>query len=93
MSQPDASGEGPSVPATDADRIALAEAWIAQDPDPETRLELETIVARVQGGDAAASADLADRFDQRLAFAVRHLDTSAGETICEPWCWSPRYTL
>ena len=27
---------------TDAERIALAEAWIAQDPDPETRDELAT---------------------------------------------------
>lgn len=58
---------------TDADRITLAEAWIAQDPDPETRDELTAIVARVREGDAAASADLADRFDARLAFGTAGL--------------------
>lgn len=58
---------------TDDDRIALAEAWIAQDPDPETRVELAGIVARVRDGDAAASADLADRFDARLAFGTAGL--------------------
>jgi phosphomannomutase len=58
---------------TDDDRIALAEAWIAQDPDPETRAELAGIVARVRDGDAAASADLTDRFDARLAFGTAGL--------------------
>lgn len=58
---------------TDDDRIALAEAWIAQDPDPETRAELAAIIARVRDGDAAASADLADRFDARLAFGTAGL--------------------
>ena len=28
-----------------AERLALAEAWIAQDPDPETRAELEFVLA------------------------------------------------
>ena len=57
--------------AADADRLALAEAWIAQDPDPETRAELAALVSRACAtGDAAASADLADRFDARLD--VRH---------------------
>ncbi|SFR86139.1 phosphomannomutase [Agromyces sp. CF514] len=79
MSQPDASSPdaassgGPSIPSDDARRIELARAWAAQDPDPETRVELDEIVARVQAGDAAASADLADRFDQRLAFGTAGL--------------------
>ncbi|MFF2493117.1 phospho-sugar mutase [Agromyces sp. NPDC058064] len=59
--------------ARDAERIALAEAWIAQDPDPETRDELAAIVESVRGGDAAAAADLADRFDSRLAFGTAGL--------------------
>ncbi|SIN70154.1 phospho-sugar mutase [Agromyces cerinus] len=60
---------------TDADqqRIALAEAWISQDPDPETIAELSAIIDAVRGGDPAASADLADRFDQRLAFGTAGL--------------------
>lgn len=57
----------------DAERLALAEAWIAQDPDPETRTELAAIVERARAGDAAASADLADRFDTRLAFGTAGL--------------------
>ncbi|MET4158912.1 phospho-sugar mutase [Agromyces sp. PvR057] len=73
MSQQDASA-APAVPSDDdARRIALAQAWVAQDPDPETRVELLDLVARVQGGDAEASADLADRFDQRLAFGTAGL--------------------
>jgi phosphomannomutase len=58
---------------TDAERIALAEAWIAQDPDPETRDELAAIVAGARSGDAGAGAELADRFDGRLAFGTAGL--------------------
>ena len=57
----------------DTERLALAEAWIAQDPDPETRAELAELVEGVRGGDAAASAELADRFDARLAFGTAGL--------------------
>lgn len=59
--------------AADADRLALAEAWIAQDPDPETRAELAALVEGVRSGDAAASDELADRFDTRLAFGTAGL--------------------
>ena len=58
---------------TDVERIALAEAWIAQDPDAETRDELAAIVGGARAGDAAAAADLADRFDSRLAFGTAGL--------------------
>jgi phosphomannomutase len=57
----------------DTERLALAEAWIAQDPDPETRAELAELIEGVRGGDAAASAELADRFDARLAFGTAGL--------------------
>ena len=40
--------------AADAERLALAEAWIAQDPDPETRAELAALVEGARAGDAAA---------------------------------------
>ncbi|MFF2273404.1 phospho-sugar mutase [Agromyces sp. NPDC058136] len=59
--------------ARDAERVARAEAWIAQDPDPETREELAAIVESVRGGDTAAADDLADRFDARLAFGTAGL--------------------
>ena len=57
----------------DADLISLAEAWMAQDPDPETREECAEIVERARAGDAAATADLADRFDARLEFGTAGL--------------------
>ncbi|WP_022888276.1 phospho-sugar mutase [Agromyces italicus] len=59
--------------ARDAERVAAASAWIAQDPDPETRDELAAIIESVRGGDAAASAELADRFDARLEFGTAGL--------------------
>ena len=59
--------------AVAAERLALAEAWIAQDPDPETRAELAALVEGTRAGDAAASAELADRFESRLAFGTAGL--------------------
>lgn len=59
--------------AADTTRLALAEAWIAQDPDPETRVELAALVEGARAGDAEASAELADRFDSRLAFGTAGL--------------------
>nr|WP_206686538.1 phospho-sugar mutase [Microbacterium invictum] len=44
-----------------------------QDPDPVTRAELEEVLARVDAGDAAAAADLDDRFSSRLAFGTAGL--------------------
>ena len=56
-----------------ADLRARAVAWAAQDPDPETRAELETLVESLDAGDATAIADLADRFNGRLAFGTAGL--------------------
>ncbi|MGW9182124.1 phospho-sugar mutase [Agromyces sp. NPDC055661] len=64
MSQTNAAG---------AERLALAEAWLAQDPDPETRAELAALVDGAKAGDAAAAEQLADRFDTRLAFGTAGL--------------------
>jgi phosphomannomutase len=57
----------------DARRVALAESWIAQDPDPETRDELGGLVEASRTGDATALAELADRFDRRLEFGTAGL--------------------
>jgi len=57
----------------DAQRIALAESWIAQDPDPETRAELGALIEAGRTGDRAALAQLAERFDRRLAFGTAGL--------------------
>jgi phosphomannomutase len=50
-----------------------ARAWLAQDPDGVTRAELRDLVDRVENGDAAAAADLDDRFAGRLAFGTAGL--------------------
>ncbi len=58
------------------DLLAQARAWAADDPDPETRAELERVVAEVEaGGDGA---DLADRFDGTLEFGTAGLRGALG---------------
>lgn len=55
-----------------------ARAWIAQDPDPVTRSELEALVALTEAGDESAAADLAARFSGRLAFGTAGLRGELG---------------
>ncbi|MEV8266719.1 phospho-sugar mutase [Microbacterium sp. NPDC076911] len=64
-----------------ADATALLEhaaAWLTQDPDGETRAELRGIITAVESGDAAATVDLADRFNGRLAFGTAGLRGELG---------------
>lgn len=53
--------------------LAQARAWIADDPDEATRTELQAVVDAAEGGDAAAAADLADRFRGLLEFGTAGL--------------------
>ena len=53
--------------------LALAREFLAEDPDPETRAELEAILKRAEAGDEAASRDLGDRFSGPLAFGTAGL--------------------
>ena len=54
-------------------------AWLAQDPDAETRAELARARSTApRPGDAAASAELADRFAGRLAFGTAGLRGELG---------------
>jgi phosphomannomutase len=55
-----------------------ARAWLAQDPDDETRGELSALIERAQAGDDAAIDDLADRFDGRLQFGTAGLRGELG---------------
>ncbi|MCW2775186.1 MAG: phosphoglucomutase/phosphomannomutase alpha/beta/alpha domain [Nocardioides sp.] len=58
------------------DLLATARAWAADDPDPQTRAELESVIATVEaGGDPA---DLADRFDGTLEFGTAGLRGALG---------------
>ncbi|QFZ23283.1 phospho-sugar mutase [Saccharothrix syringae] len=47
--------------------------WIADDPDPDTRAELQGVLARAMAGDAAAVDDLADRMSGPLEFGTAGL--------------------
>ncbi|MBZ5741350.1 phospho-sugar mutase [Nocardioides mangrovi] len=59
-----------------SDLLAAARAWAADDPDPQTRAELEAAIATVEaGGD---DADLADRFDGTLEFGTAGLRGELG---------------
>ncbi len=53
--------------------LTRARKFLAEDPDPETRAELAALLAKVEGGDAAAGAELADRFAGTLSFGTAGL--------------------
>ncbi|MFI6577372.1 phospho-sugar mutase [Nocardiopsis sp. NPDC050513] len=64
--------------ADTADTVARARQWLAEDPDPATREELGALLARAESGDAAAVADLDDRFCARLEFGTAGLRGELG---------------
>ncbi|MBG6106717.1 phospho-sugar mutase [Frigoribacterium sp. CG_9.8] len=53
--------------------IDIARAWRDQDPDEETRAELDRLVADAEAGSAASLTELHDRFDSRLEFGTAGL--------------------
>jgi phosphomannomutase len=61
------------------DLLDRARAWAAEDPDPDTRDQLERLIAAA-GADPAgdATADLADRFTGRLEFGTAGLRGALG---------------
>ncbi|MFV0462219.1 MAG: phospho-sugar mutase [Nostocoides sp.] len=65
----------------DADHGPLLQAaatWAADDPDPVTRAEVQALIAAADSGDAAAEADLADRFAGLLQFGTAGLRGALG---------------
>ena len=52
------------------DLLERARAWLAQDPDPDTRAELRALLEGAEVGDADALDALHDRFAARLAFGT-----------------------
>lgn len=58
--------------------VEQAHAWITDDPDAETRTQLEGILAQAEAGDEAAAADLADRFSGTLQFGTAGLRAELG---------------
>lgn len=55
------------------DLLNRARHWLAQDPDAETRAELQQLINAAESGDAAAGSELAARFDGRLQFGTAGL--------------------
>ena len=51
----------------------VAQNWLNQDPDAETRAELTALLDAAKGGDKAAEAELHARFDGRLQFGTAGL--------------------
>lgn len=65
-------------PRPDDGVLVTARAWLAQDPDEQTRTELGELIDRAEEGEEAAAADLADRFAGRLAFGTAGLRGELG---------------
>ncbi|KQS14846.1 phosphomannomutase [Curtobacterium sp. Leaf183] len=63
---------------TDTTPLDAARAWLVQDPDPETRDELDAVVAAAGSGDATALAVLHERFAGRLQFGTAGLRAELG---------------
>ena len=58
--------------ADTVDAVAVAEAWLADDPDPDTRAELQALL---QAGDTTG---LTDRFGSNLEFGTAGLRGALG---------------
>ena len=58
--------------------LERATTWRDDDPDQATRAELDDVLRRVAAGDAAAEADLADRFSGMLEFGTAGLRGALG---------------
>jgi phosphomannomutase len=58
--------------------LDTARAWLAEDPDPDTRAELTELVERAESADEAALADLEDRFSGKLEFGTAGLRGTLG---------------
>ena len=63
---------------TGTDLFERARAWAAEDPDDQTRAELEAVLAAAGSGDESAAADLADRFAGTLEFGTAGLRGALG---------------
>jgi len=70
MSAPVGGGAGTEAPD---DLLPAARAWRDQDPDDQTRAELDALIASATAGESAASTELAARFAGRLQFGTAGL--------------------
>ncbi|MDX3071991.1 phospho-sugar mutase [Streptomyces sp. MI02-7b] len=61
-----------------AELIRQARTWLVEDPDPDTRGELETLLTAAEAGDRDAVDELADRFAGTLQFGTAGLRGEIG---------------
>ncbi|MGW6027285.1 phospho-sugar mutase [Streptomyces sp. NPDC055099] len=62
----------------DSELIARAQAWLAEDPDPETREELAKLIETADATDTAGTEELAARFSGTLQFGTAGLRGELG---------------
>lgn len=60
------------------DLVARARDWLAADPDPVTRNELDALLDAAAAGDEAAASSVEDRFAAELAFGTAGLRGALG---------------
>ena len=68
----------PQAYAVPPDLLERARSWRDDDPDQATRAELDAVIEAAESGDAAAAADLADRFVGMLEFGTAGLRGALG---------------
>jgi phosphomannomutase len=67
-----------NAPAVSDDLARAITGWAEQDPDPQTRQQLDDLLAAANSGDARAMAELVDAFSSRLQFGTAGLRGALG---------------
>jgi phosphomannomutase len=68
----------PRRPSLSGDLLRAIADWAEQDPDPQTRQQLDDLLTAAESGDAAAMAELVDAFSGRLEFGTAGLRGALG---------------
>jgi phosphomannomutase len=67
-----------NAPALSDDLARAIALWTEQDPDPQTRQQLNDLLTTANSGDASAMAELVDAFSGRLEFGTAGLRAALG---------------
>jgi phosphomannomutase len=67
-----------SPPALSSELARAITSWRDQDPDPQTRQQIDALLTEAEAGDAGAIAELADAFLGRLQFGTAGLRGALG---------------
>jgi phosphomannomutase len=66
------------APTLSGDFARVIASWTEQDPDPQTRQQVDDLLAAADSGDARARAELVDAFSSRLQFGTAGLRGALG---------------